>query len=157
MPHLHQYLLSVIAAATICTVIRALTHKRGASATIINLVSAVFLVTTVLLPWSDWSLSDISEHIKEHSEDAQTIVDNGVSFASAERVAIIKQETETYIVNKAESLGVVLTADVTLCDGSSGQPESVRITATTTPYLRQVITQFVASDLGIPEARQAWN
>lgn len=157
MVHIRQYLFSIITAAVICAIIRGLTNKKNAPATVVHFVSSVFLVIIVLLPWSRWSFSDISAHIKDYSDNAQAIANNGVSAAKEEMTAIIITKTETYIVNKAESLGVALCADVIACDESTGQPTSVMITANTSPYLRQVVSQYISADLGIPEANQVWS
>ena len=157
MVHMRQYLLTVIAAAVICTIVRALTHNKGASAAIVNLITAVFLLITVISPWKNWSFSAITEHIKDYSDSAETIVNNGVAAAQTETAAIIKRQTEAYIVDKARSLGVYLQADVTISDTSMAQPEAVTITANTSPYLKQKISSYISTDLGIPEANQLWN
>ena len=156
MIHIRQYLITVIAVAVICAVVRALTRKKGVTSAIVNLTSAVFLVVTVISPWTNWSYSGITEHIKDYSDIAEAIVNNGVYAAQTETASIIKSKTETYIVDKAKSFGVEVQVDVTLSEDAFSRPETVRIKADTSPYLKQKIAQFISADLGIPEADQVW-
>lgn len=156
MIHIRQYLITVIAVAVICAVVRALTRKKGVTSAIVNLTSAVFLIVTVISPWTNWSYSSITEHIKDYSDLAETIVNNGVYVAQTATASIIKSKTETYIVDKAKSFGVEVQVDVTLREDALSQPEAVRIKADTSPYLKQKISQFISADLGIPEAEQVW-
>lgn len=155
MRQLQQYLLTVTAAAVVCGFVRSLTHNKGASAAVVKIVSAVFLAVTVISPWSKWSISDFTKYLQEYSADADIIVANGVAAAQEETDAIIKSQSETYIENKAMSLGVSLQADITALDS---QLQSVTITAEhISPYHKQQITQYIAVDLGITEAKQIWN
>lgn len=157
MSHVREYLLSMITASIICVIVRALTEKKGVSSTIIQFVSAIFLVITILSPWKQGSMIDFSKNIEKYSDDVQLIVNEGVSAAQTETAAIIKREMEAYIVDKAKSLGVILEAEVTLCEDTSERAESVIITTNTSPYLKQRISQYISEDLGIPEDCQLWN
>ena len=154
---IRHYLLSIIAAAVICAVVRAFAGKKGSTATIVNLISGIFLCITVISPWTDYSFSDITEHIGNYSNSAEAIVSDGVLAAQRESSTIIKKEAEAYIVNKAKSLGVDLQAEVTLNEHPPTTPKSVRLTANASPYLRNKISQDIFENLGIPEAEQIWN
>ena len=156
MDSIRQYLLSIIAAAVICAIVRALTRKKGASGGIINLITAVFLVLIVVAPLKNWSLAEVKYYIDNCSSNAETITNYGTSAAEEEVATIIKTQTEAYIVDKAESFGAHLQANVTLNQASPHVPKAVTITGNTSPYLKQKISQFITADLGIPEADQIW-
>lgn len=157
MEAVRQYLMSVIAAAVICAIVRALTQNKGASSEIIKLICGVFIAITLISPWNKISISGIVNYIEDFSLDAENITSAASESAREEQNKIIKAQTEAYIQDKALSMGVQLQADITVSNLSPGLPQRVEITANASPYQRQQITGWIETDLGIPEDQQIWN
>ena len=157
MEFIRQYLLSVIVVSVICAIVRILTRDKGAASEIIKLVCGIFIVVTLISPWNKISLSGIDNYIDDFTADAEAITTQASLLAKEEQAKIIKEQTEAYIQDKALAIGVLLDADASVSELSPGQPESIEITANTSPYQRQQIAQWIETDLGIPEDRQIWN
>ncbi len=70
---------------------------------------------------------------------------------------LIIDSAETYILDKAQALGM----DVTVALETSLQegypiPWSVKITGTATETQKGMLTAYIAEELGVPEDRQEW-
>ena len=82
----------------------------------------------------------------------------GVEVKNRELVAaIIKQNAETYILDKAASMNMELRAEVTVESGS-GYPYPTAVTLTGSPTLeqQQTLSACIAENLAIPAERQTW-
>ena len=157
MDQMRQYLLSVIVAALICAIIRSLLHKKGASSAIINLIASVFMVLTLIGPWTNIDLQDVGHPFRDFATEADVIAEQGVHAAQEETAAIIKEQTQTYIEDKAKAMGADVQVEVSLGSDGIAMPESVMITGTTSPYVKAKLSKCIAEDIGIPEAAQKWN
>lgn len=157
MEKIGQYLLSVAVAALICGILSALVGKKTTGGALVKLLCGLFLVATVISPWAQVQLDDLTSYLDSLTLDANTITSAGVEIAAEEEAAIIKSKLEAYILDKADSLGLDLAVDVTLEEIQPYLPHTVTLTGTVSPYAKQVLSQYIADDLGIPEAYQLWN
>lgn len=153
---IRQYLISVIAAAIICSVIISFTGKKGTSSAMIKLLCGLFLSVTVASPWVGIKIHDISTYFQVLHSDANSIVSDGQIAAREETSAIIKSKTEAYILDKASSLGLAITVNVSLDDGQIPAPVSVTLQGKASPYAQQHLGLIIADELGIPKERQTW-
>ena len=70
--------------------------------------------------------------------------------------AIIEQEFAAYIVDKADQMGVVCTAQVACQAGEDGVflPQSAQVVGNFSPQQRETLAQMLEEELGLPRDRQ---
>ena len=151
-----QYLLSVTAAAILCAIVKGLTDKKGSPAALIKLICGIFLAITVLAPWTSINLSGLTDYMKSFTIDADAAAAEGADYAREETAAIIKSQTEAYILDKALSMGANLQVSVTLSEDTLPVPCAVTISGNISPYAKERLTLYIMDDLNIPEAQQTW-
>lgn len=69
--------------------------------------------------------------------------------------AIISEEAATYILDKADALGLQLEVQVEL-DGNL-LPWGVSLQGAASPYARSRLSSQIETELGIPKERQVWS
>lgn len=156
MNGVRQYIISVIAAALICSIVNCLLVKKSTYATVIKLICGLFLTMTVVGPLTNLELTDISSYINEFSIDAQALVDAGSQAAETEKKQIIKEKTEAYILDKAASLGLSVTVDVMLESDVNPLPSEVKISGAASPYAKRALTQYITETFSVAEEDQIW-
>ena len=99
-----DYLLSVTAAALVCGIVTSLAGK-GSITKLLKLICGLFLTATVIKPAVDVRVENIYDFAENLNADSEMVVSQGEYVASEEMKRIIKQKTETYILDKAKALG----------------------------------------------------
>lgn len=155
MEEIRKYLLSVVVAAVCCGIISSLT-KKGSSHGILKLLTGIFLTFTLIRPLARLELKDVTSFLPTFSHKAEEAAADGKIFAWEAAASIIKEESEAYILDKAEALNVSITAEVTLDESDIPAPASVRLCGNVSPYIRQRLQSIIAQDLGIPQEDQIW-
>lgn len=150
-----EYFLSVICGAILCAIVTALLEKKGTSGVVLKLICGIFLTFTVIRPISTVELQDFTFFTSEISEEAAYASNIGQQHTQETIAAIIKQETEAYILDKAKALGASITAEVTLDDDLL--PEMVLLAGHLTSYERHQLSQMMETELGIAKEDQIWN
>ena len=70
---------------------------------------------------------------------------------------LIKQKCETYILDKAQQLGLTLRAEVSLSEeGSYPTPEKAVLIGYASSAQQQALSDTISNDLGISQDRQEW-
>ncbi len=156
MDEVREYLLSLICAAVICSVVNALIGKKSAHSAIIRLISGLYLALTLISPLVNIRLNDYADYFNSFSEDAEIAVAFGETAAMDELRSIIKAKTEAYILDKAVSMDTVLNVEVTLNNENPPIPCGVTLTGSVSPYSKEVLSRFIANDLGIAKEDQVW-
>lgn len=156
MEAVRQYLLSVTAAAIVCSIINRVIGKTGTYAAIVKLITGLFLVFTVILPFAKLQITDLSAYMDSLSVDADQVVMDGQQTARDAVTEIIKAEAEAYILDKAAALDLTVEAEVIVSDTDIPQPCAVTLRGSASPYAKQRLQQLIANDLGIPEEKQTW-
>lgn len=156
MEAVRQYLLSITAAAIICSIVNRIIGKNGTYGAIVKLISGLFLVITVISPFTNLQITDLTAYMAGLSVDADSAVLDGQQTAKDAVSEIIKAEAEAYILDKAASLELCVEAEVMVSDTDIPQPCAVTLKGSASPYARQRLQQLIANDLGIPEENQAW-
>lgn len=154
MAALCQYVFSVTAAAIICGIVMSITQKSSIQP-ILKLVCGMFLAFTVVKPVTQIDLAELMEVSLPYSQDAVQAADLGENSSQEAMAAIIKDETEAYILDKAAALNVSLEVEVTL-DGDPPVPTAVRLSGEVSPYAKQQLEQILYEDLGISKENQQW-
>lgn len=156
MESIKEYLLSITAAAIICSIIVGLIEKKGANSTIIRMLCGLFLAVTVVSPWVNIQLNDLSGYWEGLGLAAENAIDEGVVMANKATADIIKTKSEAYILDKASLWELSIEVEVTVSDSDPPSPYQVRIRGTVSPYAKTRLQEVIAKDLGIPEDRQIW-
>lgn len=154
MEAIKEYLLSISAAAVVCGLVSALAGGKGATGKLLRLLCGLFMAATAIKPIVDIQIADIRNFADQLTVDADLAVSNGEEIASAEMKRIIKEKTETYILDKAKTLGAELKVEVTL-DGMV--PAAVTLTGNISPFAKVSLCETIMQDLGIALEAQAWN
>jgi len=157
MENIRNYLLSIIAAAIICSIITRLSENRGAQSKIIKLLCGVFLGITVISPLVELRIDDLNTYISDITLDGQDAVNEGTQIRLDALSESIKSNVEAYILDKAVSLGLELDVEVTLNEDEPPLPDSVSLTGKVSPFSKRNLTEYIEENLGIPEGRQLWN
>ncbi len=156
MDAIRQYLLSVIAAAIICSVIISFTDKKSGSGTMIRMLCGLFLSVTMIYPLVDVKLDDISSYFYSIEVASDDVVTDGKIAANEAVSSIIKEQTEAYILDKASSLGLSLTVSVCVGGDDIPSPVSVTLQGNASAYLKQKLCTLIQDDLAIPKEQQKW-
>lgn len=156
MDDIRKYLLSIIAAGIICALASQITNSKGSHSAVIKLLTGLFLAITVISPLATVKFSDITAYINEFESEANDAVAAGTDWAEAEMSAIIKKQTEAYILDKAQSMGATLSVKVTVSDTYPPEPLHVTLQGSVDPYKRQILQQIIEDDLSIAKEHQTW-
>lgn len=155
--HIRSYLLSVVAAAMICSIISVLTPKDSAYGAIVKMICGLFIAITAISPLLDFQVMDSVAFWDDLHTDAGVIIDRGEEMANRASCEIIKSQSEAYILDKASSLGLTVKVEVTLTDSVPPSPYSIKINGAVSPYQKQFLQQLIQNEMAIPEERQTWN
>ena len=151
---MREYFLSVICCAILCSIIRAVTDKKSTSGKLLKLISGVVLTFTVLAPVAEVKLEEISFYLSDLSAEGEAVASMGRAHAVDAMEAIIKQETEAYILDKANALHIEL--EVHVCLDEDMKPSAVNLTGKIPESERKQLAHIIARDLGIAKEDQHW-
>ena len=156
MEGIRQYLISIICACVIVAMIRLFLNDKKHLSGIIKLISGVFIIFTVIAPVVRVEFQDFQDFYRGISEDAQAVAREGELMSQQSVQAIIKQQLEAYILDKASSLNLNVDIDLTLTDATLATPEKITISGNTSPYGKKMLQAFLVEEMGIPEEMQQW-
>lgn len=155
MEAVRSYLLSVTVAAIICGIITGFVNKKATTGKVLGLLTGLFMTCCVIAPIIDIDSIDFSIFDSSFTEDAQIAALEGELLAEEARQRIIIQNTASYILDKASSLGVDVEVEVTL-DGKTSLPVEVRIDGEVSPYAKSVLSNYMEDTLDIAKGNQKW-
>jgi hypothetical protein len=156
MEGIRAYLLSVTAAALVCAVIRSMTEQAGTGAGLIRLLSGVFLCFTVISPVTQIRLDSWLELPETFLEQGTAAAAEGEDYAKDILRQHIKEQTEAYILDIAQSFEIQIQADVTVSQGDPPVPEAVRLTGNLTAREKQQLSRRIEQELAIAKENQLW-
>lgn len=150
---MRRYVLSVICTALLCSVAMGLTQGAGTKK-ILRLLCGVILAKSILgpLPGVDWEKIPILPD----SRETAAITASGENMARQAACDIIKQECETYILDKAAALGAELQVEIILSGETPPVPVEAVFTGPVSPGVRSQIEGILSRDLGIPKEKVTW-
>lgn len=155
MDALRQYIVSVIAAAILCSIFTGLINK-GIVGDLIKLTCGVLLTVVLISPLADIKHFTLHGVNMEWSRDTHIAVSAGEKYSAEALSTIIKQETEAYILNKAKDLDLALSADVVLSRDVPPVPVEVYLSGAAAPLARQKLTEALVAELGIAKEKLIW-
>lgn len=149
---LRGWLLGLVAAALILTVLRALVPK-GSIRPVARVTAGLVLLLVLLRPLAELGggslrvrYDELEREITARIEDYQTLHEN-------ELESIIADSTAAYISEQAAHLGLTCRAEVR-CEVRDGTPQPASA-AMDIPYDVR-LAAAIADDLGIPAEKQSW-
>ena len=156
MDAIRTYFLSVTAAAIICAILKGLLNQGGTPAQLVKLLSGIFLSIIALRPLAQFDMGSLTDLSLDYSMDAEAAVAEGENIAADALAELIKSNTEAYILDKAGSMGVSITVDVTVSDEKIPSPKTVSICGNVSPYARTQLSALLVEQLGIAKEDVIW-
>ena len=156
MDSIRTYLLTLFALAVILSIIHTVAKGMPKTSATIKLLCGLIFVITAFSPLLNIPEINLKKHFATLSEDAQSLIADGKSMADMEMERIIKAQAESYIQNKAKSIGAEIDVSVILSEDQNKIPISAEITGNVSPYYKNRLKQIIAVDVGIPEEAQIW-
>ena len=141
MDGLRQYILSLICAAFICSVLKTLLRRSKSATSIANIVCGLFLAITAISPIIDIQIPDINTDISSLYKNAAEISMDGWCMSQMNMAKIIKEETSAYILEKAKLHNMDVDVEVILDD--QDVPNGVIITGAVSPYDKTVLESYI--------------
>lgn len=154
---LRSYLLSMVAVALLSGILLSLTPDGPVRRTLrficglVLLLAALGPVAKLDLEWLAGNLSALRLRAEERIAGAE---DGSMELMAA----LIKEQTEAYIWDKAASLGMTpVRVEVEIgMEGDYPCPRSVAITAGCTAAQRRRLTELIERELAVPSSEQEW-
>lgn len=154
MDEIRQYLLSLIAAAVMCGVVHGIFGNKGTYGSLLRLLTGIVMLITLLAPISRIRIPDIASLPESFAEDARRYTEAGTEAADQAKAAIIKSQTEAYILDKAASMEVDICVEVVMSEDS--EPVAVMLQGSVSPYEKQLLESQIEAQLGIARENQQW-
>lgn len=156
MEALGQYILSVTAAAVVCALIKGLSSS-GSYSAVVNLLCGIFLSVTILSPldrlnMDEWFLA-FQQNFLQTGEDISA---EGTEQRTETLSAIIKEQTEAYILDKAAQWHSELQVTVYLSEDALPVPVMAELRGSVSPYAKLRLSKMLEDDLGISKENQQW-
>lgn len=156
MDELRSYILRIIAAAVICGILTSLPIGKALTGAVLKLVCGVILLLCVISPILSIKLEAAGDLISDLRIQADAICREGEELSRSSRAEIIIRQTQAYILDKAEALGVQITVEVMLTEDDLLRPYAVRIEGTVSPHDKGILSKTIAEDLSISLEDQIW-
>ena len=157
MSGIKAYVFRIVIAAIVCGIASSLLKEKTASGKMVNLLCGITMAITLLSPFVSISFQNITSFYSGISYDAAQYVNDGKMAAQESIADIIKSQTEAYILDKANSLGLQITVEVELDDSNNSVPCGAVITGAVSPYAKGSLEAYMQEQLGIPKENQQWN
>ena len=151
-----NYILSVICAAFVLGILDSIFNQKGSTGGLLKLIGGLFLAFTMLSPVVRMDFSGIWNFLEEYTVAGESAAAVGESMAEEEYRTIIKSETEAYILDKANVLGVTLAVEVTLSRDEVPVPVEAVLRGAVSPYAKQQLQQMMETELDIAKENQLW-
>lgn len=156
MDSLREYLLSVLGAAVVCSVLRQFMAGKGPGYNLGKMLCGLFLLFTFLSPLSRLQWQMPFDSLEDIRLEGQQIAFSGAEKTKAELRNGITQRINAYILDKAASFDADLTVSVILSDAQIPVPVKVTISGAVSPYGKAQLQAVIERDLGIAKEDQIW-
>lgn len=154
MDTIRQYILSVICVVIMCGLIQMI-FPCGESS-LIKLITGLVVTVAVISPVLTPGNFSLGIYLDQISADGQWAVRDGEQAAIQTASEIIKEASETYILDKAAEFGAEVTVDVRLSEDTPPVPTEITVKGTVSPYIKKQLTAYIQDELGIAEENQIW-
>lgn len=151
-----SYLLSITAAAVISAILIQITGDKSSTGKIIKIITGVFVSVTLISPLISIRIQDVEKYIQDFQYSSEYAAHKGTEMASEELAGIIKEQTESYILDEASKMGMEMRVEVKLSDTNPPQPCFVILQGSVSPYQKKYLGQHINDYLGISQENQQW-
>lgn len=149
---LRGWLLGLVAAALILTVLRALVPK-GSIRPVARVTAGLVLLLVLLRPLAGLGGGSLRVRYDELEREITARIEDYQALHENELESIIADSTAAYISEQAAHLGLTCRAEVR-CEVRDGTPQPASA-AMDIPYDTR-LAAAIADDLGIPAEKQSW-
>ena len=153
MDSFRNYLLSITAAAILCSLVKNLLPGKSTASSLIRILCGIFMAYALINPIFHLQWDPLNLPSASFTSDARQAVSEGEKAAAEVLAAVIKSKTESYILDKATAMEADLDVDVTLQELI---PARVELRGPVSPYVRSSLCAWISQQLGIPEEAQIW-
>ena len=157
MENIRQYIFALICMAILCGIAPEFFENDSSRYKLLKFVAGLLMMIVAITPLMDKEKLELHWMTEDLEQEAQSALSIGQEEAEVMLRQIITEQTQAYILDKATSMGAVLSADVILSDAEIPTPESVVLTGNTSPYVKTQLTNMIVSDLDISEDSVQWN
>lgn len=151
-----EYLYTIICGAVLTGIVGSLIPAKSGTASLIRFVSGLCLTVLIIQPAAGMDFNVFHEYIQFASQELETPAEEGQKIAKQATNEIIKQNIETYIMDKARELGADVIVEVVLHDDTLFEPVSVTMKGAISPYAKRKLEEIMISELGILKENQRW-
>lgn len=155
MDGIRGYFLAIVAACMLAVLACALL-KNSKIQRITKFIAGILILLTVATPLLRIDTAELAERINELGRGSRFDTQEISKDYQTMLRALVKKNTQTYIEDKAQELGGIIQAEVTVGSGEYPAPEHVVLTGTMTPEQAQALESYIADSLGIPPEQQEW-
>ena len=153
---MRAYLLRLTAAAILGALLRKLAPKNGAGQAT-RLGAGLLILLVALKPLAEADLTGAALELGRLGTSDVLSTEPLDVTANSLLAGLIRDGAESYILDKADTLGLSLRAEVeTEMSESYPVPWSVRLYGEPTEPQRAALSKALEEELGIPAARQEW-
>jgi len=154
MGALREWLTSVVVVSVLLAVVQTLIPE-GTVRKIGAFTGGLILLVMLLQPLLGVDFEDLELRL-DHSREAVEQRQQELEQAGEREVAeLIERQTAAYIWDKADALGLDLSAEVRVERGPEGIP--LPVSATLTGTYSEALSVYLERELGIPRERQVWH
>jgi len=157
MRNVQQYVITIIVAGIVVSVVNTLSENRGVIGRSIRMICGLLLISSIFSPIGSLDFSHLFQSFSDIKYEAEKYVIDGQNDATIATQNIIKHNVVTYICDKAMLLGLDPEVEVTMGEVDPYVPDVVRISVIASPNAKQQLQQCIAKDLGIPKENLIWN
>lgn len=153
---MRAYLFSILFAGLLCAFATSLFKSSSGVGKMIGLICGLFMTMTILSPLVKWDPIQHMNMFDVNYSNCEDAIQEGQQQANSAMREVISQQCRTYIVEKANAMGVDIDAQIVLNDNDLPAPASVTITGLVSPYAKSILQEILSNDLGIPKEQQIW-
>jgi len=156
---IRTWIMGLTGAAFLATIATTLTPK-GRPRAVVGLVTGLVTIVALIAPIIEFDYAAYASNVAHFEVSLEAR--NQEWEASQERLTsrIIRERSEAYILDKAESLGLV-GLDVEVATGRNADgwlfPDRVWIIGEVSAAQQRALAEFLAGTFGIPAERQYWS
>lgn len=153
---LGQTALCVICASVIAGITASMLSD-SFSKDLIRLLSGVFITVALLTQMQKLDFDFLQEPYFQSVAEGHRQTHEGMTQAKNQLTAVIKESCETYILDKAKSLGADIQADIGLSASDIPVPETVTLWGSVTQEQKEILQEILIQQMGIQKEDQLWN
>ena len=154
MTPLAEYILSVISASVMGVIICSFFDDKSAISAVVKVIFGLFITFVVVNPLVQLDFSGIEDYMEHMTLEGLEVASVGENMAREAEGEIIKSRVQAYILDKADSFGTRLNAEVVL--DQENIPVLVELYGNISPYAKIKMTEMITEDLGIEKENQRW-